>query len=318
MHSRHNVTTVVSTALFSLLLVSNANAAWQLSAPTAGLNFHSATEASLEIRIRNAGDSSSPAQTLIAPLGFVSGPALAAFRIVPAGGGCGAWEAPEGSSLPSVAFHIPAIEAGAHIRCHYQLSLSSPPISVPDLRFQPGDVRVVLGAITDLSAYAVLLSSTPSGSSFRNRYQVTFQNHGPLDVARYGFGACASPPIGFFVNRDFPGACSTPGTGMVCFSSGGGGIDFSGGPIAAGGSVSCAIETLGGAAPNVSAIRLEEFIFNAAGDPIMDVNSSNDALELRSNTALLPAPGIGWLAGLALIAGVMLSALVERQAKFES
>lgn len=54
-------------------------------------------------------------------------------------------------------------------------------------------------------------------------------------------------------------------------------------------------------------------IYDAMGNRYYDLTPFNNSLELRGNGNLLDVPSLGWLGALALVLGVLLGALMERQ-----
>ena len=88
------------------------------------------------------------------------------------------------------------------------------------------------------------------------------------------------------------------------------GFQFTAGPVQPGQLAMCEIETVGVAAPNLSAIRLVELIRRVDGRALIDTHPQNDRLSLGV-LSVTPVPTLTWLGLFALIFGV---ALVARRA----
>lgn len=297
----------------SLFCLGAANAAWQLEAPMTSLQYQARDLATLQIQIKNVGDSIAPAQSLIAETGwFIGAPLLQAFQITPIAGDCGPWLVPA-AAVANVSFSIPALGAGATLNCEYQVRhLNTPYSGSVDLSFKPGGIRILMGGATDVAAYARLVSSLPTANGrFRNRYQIVFENRGDTHIERYGFGGC-QPPIDFSVISNTGDLCRLPPALHACFAVGQT-TSFTGGPLGPRASASCAIETIGSASPTLGFIYQHQRIYDALGNRYYDINPYNNALELRGNASLLAAPSLSCLGALAIMMGVLLGARIQQQ-----
>jgi hypothetical protein len=280
---------------------------WAISASSAGANIEFGSSSTLDISIKNIGDQLSPAQTLQSG-GFQQFADAYQLRLL--SGGCGNWFEAFQGSVPVIRFAIPAIPAGGTHICRYSIAALSATMTSLNLRFSALDylnsvvMNIKIGALTDLGASAIRLSSVANGSQFINRYLITVSNYGPRDVEGYGFASCNSAQYGFSFRKNFPGGCNFPVFGALCFSAGTSPFSFSAGPITAGQKVHCEIETIGVQYPFIGMSRLQEILFNAQYLPLLDNNPSNDALVL-SSPGIMQVPTLSGLGFIALVLGLI-------------
>jgi hypothetical protein len=278
-----------------------ARADWAISASSAGANIEFGRSTTLAISINNIGDQASPAQTLQSG-GFQ--PFSDAYQLILLSGGCGNWFEAFQGSVPVIRFAIPAIPAGGTHICRYSIAALSEVMTSLNLRFSALGylnsvvMNIKIGALTDLGASAIKLSSTANGGQFVNRYLITVSNYGARDVQGYGFASCNTAQFGYSVRKNFPGGCNFPVLGASCFSAP---FSFSAGPIAAGQQAHCEIETTGVQDPFLGIHRLQEILFNAQGAPLLDNNPSNDTLVLSSPSVIQ----VSTLSGLGVFALVL-------------
>ena len=289
------------------LLIAPANAPVELGEPGV-----------LEMRITNTGADASPAMDLQAGT-FV--PLQLHYQVNLVSGECGPWRDetaliifPANINVARIA--IPAIAPGSGLLCRYSFiarradsqnfRLAFVPIARPNAPFS----LINIGALTDLGATANLLSSRIEDGRTVNRYRINVYNLGPNSVAEYGFGTCTSPPIGFAVRFDFPGACPESNASPPCFMSG---FGITAGAVAANQSASCEIETIGPSNPGLGVLTLlDDQIGRSDGRTLLDINSGNDGIRIITGIAAMQVPTLSWLGLIGLIFGV---ALVARHAK---
>ncbi len=291
-----------------------ASADWNLVIAPANVQTELSAPGILEMRVTNTGTDASPAMDLQA--GTIV-PLLADYQINLVSGNCGPWR--DGSVVIGFPFvlsvarvAIPVIAPGDNVRCHYRFDamradsrnfrLSFAPIDRPNA----ANGLIHIGALTDLGATANLLSSRFENGSTVNRYRINVHNSGPNSVAEYGFGTCTSPPIGFAIRFDFPGACPESNAGPACFMSG---FGITAGALPANQSANCEIETIGPKNPGLDVLRLlDDQIGRSDGRQLLDINPNNNAVRIVAGAAQVQVPTVSWLGLVALIFGVVLVA----------
>jgi hypothetical protein len=291
-----------------------ASADWNLLIAPANVQTELAAPGVLEMRVSNTGTDASPAMDLQA--GAIAA-LLGDYQVDILSGGCGPWRVeiepfgfPFQRAFARIA--IPALAPGSSLQCRYDFialrtnsqnhSLSFAPSSRPNA---PNGL-IHIGALTDLGATANLLSSRIETGQAVNRYRINVHNFGPNSVANYGFGTCTSPPIGFSVRVNFPGACPVSNVGPPCFMSG---FAVTAGAVQANQSASCEIETIGASNPSLGLLRLVEFsVTRSDGRQLLDTNPSNNAVRIVAGAAAVEVTTLSWLGLIALIFGVALVA----------
>lgn len=301
-------------AVFLCTLPFAAFADWNLLIAPANVQSELAAPGILEMRVTNTGADANPVMDLQA--GAIVA-LLPEYQVNLLSGSCGPIrDATELIIFPAtravVRVAIPAIAPGSSLLCRYTFTAQRADSQNFRLSFAPIDRPnapnglIHIGALTDLGATANLLSSRIETGQAVNRYRINVHNFGPNSVANYGFGTCTSPPIGFSVRVNFPGACPVSNVGPPCFMSG---FAVTAGAVQANQSASCEIETIGASTPSLGLLRLVEFsVTRSDGRQLLDTNPSNNAVRVVTGAVPVQVPTLSCLGLIALIFGVALVA----------
>lgn len=299
-------------------LHSGAFADWRLTMAPASVQVDFGAPGLLEIRIRNTGNSVSPAQNIYSQ-GFQFGSVASNYEITPLSGGCGNWQTVSFGFTGQVAtqFSIPEVLPQNELKCQFNFVARRTNVGNFQERFRylglPSELElgtIKIGGLTDLGATANLISARQINGQSINRYRLNVNNFGQLPVEAYGFSTCNALPS-FTVDTNFAGGCSTTNSLYYCGANSLFGL--SAGPIQSGQRASCEFETTGSSSPDLSAIRLSPRITRPLPDTrlLLDINPENDVLRLVAADPI-QVPTLSWLGLMGLIVGV---ALVARHAK---
>ena len=293
-----------------------ASADWRLTMAPAWVQVDFSAPGILELRIKNTGDSVSPAQSVYSQgKRFVS--VDMHYEVTPLSGGCRNWHTFSNGFLFQVAsqFSIPEVLPQTELRCQFSFVARGTGVISFEERFEYftninsllrlGTIKI--GGLTDLGATVNLISTRQVNAQSVNRYRLNVQNFGQFPIQLYGFGACEEIPLNFTVAINFPGSCSPSNLPSNCNDKLL--FDLTAGPIQPGNLESCEFETIGNANPDLRAIGLFSEITRPAPDDrlLLDINPENDSLRLVLVDPF-EVPTISWLGLVGLIFGVVLVA----------